>query len=221
MKNILFFLSIVFCQLTYGQADTTKIYNCHQYKKGFYKSYAEYINNSPSVTIPFTVVPQAKSSTDTSIIGADYRLQDSLKRVSHVWGFCDGTDIYVAYNNALFTKRYWKLQSVGIYSFFTFKNKQTSIVPVALLAVNAGPAAITPSIAYNLLIIDGDGLVRVPTISMMKMLLINQPDLLKSFNIYAKRYQSSQPHNYESAQTTAEKMSMIKDYLIRLNEVSK
>jgi len=220
MKCLLLLSTLFIYFTSIAQTDTSKIYNCKIYKKGFYKNYQEYLNNAPSVTEPFTVVPLAKSNTDTTIIGATYKLENGNYAINNVWGFCDGTDIYVKYASGLFSKRYWKLQYVGLYPFFTFKHREKYVSVPSLSGLIAIAAAVK-AMEYDIMLVDRDGDVREPTFKVMKILLRDQPDLLKSFSIYAKRYQNSQPYNYESAQTYAEKMRLIRDYLIRLNEVSK
>ena len=221
MKYFLLLLSIFFFQLSPAQIDTTKIYNARQLKKGFYKTYEEYISNSPSITEPFTVVPLAKNNTDTATIGAIYKLADSTKNIKHIWGFCDGTDVYVKFASSLFSKRYWRLEYIGIYPYFTFKYKYRNFAPAAIfgLAGNIGSAKVNEE--YGLMIVGRDGDVIEPTMRNMKKILEGHPDLVQSFNIYASKYRDALPYNYESPQTYSEKMRLIKDYLIRLNEVAK
>ncbi len=221
MKYFLLLLSVFFCQLSPAQIDTTKIYNARQLKKGFYKSYEEYISNAPSVTEPFTVLPLAKSNTDTTTIGATYKLADSTKNIQHIWGFCDGTDVYVKFASTLFSKRYWRLEYIGIYPFFTFRYKYRNFAPASIFGLAGVIAFAKINEEYDLMIVGRDGDVIEPTMRHMKRILEGYPDLLKSFSIYAKKYRDAQPYNYESPQTYAEKMRLIKDYLIRLNEVSK
>ena len=87
MKYFFLLLSIFFFKFSPAQIDTTKIYNARKLKKGFYKTYEEFISNSPSVKEPFTILPLAKNNTDTTTIGATYKLADSTKNIKHIWGF--------------------------------------------------------------------------------------------------------------------------------------
>ena len=221
MKYFLLLLSVFFFQLSPAQIDTTKIYNARQLKKGFYKTYEEYISNSPSVTEQFTVVPLAKNNTDTATIGATYKLADSTKNIKHIWGFCDGTDVYVKFSSSLFSKRYWRLEYIGIYPFFTFKYKYRTIAPGAIFGLTVTAAPAKNKEEYDVMIVGRDGDVIEPTIRHMKRILESHPDLLQSFSIYASKYRDNLPYNYESAQTYSAKMRLIKDYLIRLNEITK
>ena len=100
MKYLLSLLILSVSLNSFAQIDTTKIYNCKQFKKGFYKSYNEFIANSPSITYDFTITHLSKNLNDTLDTRVDYTLIDSSKRTGRIWGFCDGTDVYIKYNLA-------------------------------------------------------------------------------------------------------------------------
>jgi hypothetical protein len=131
MKSLLFIGFILLTIIIYGQTDTNKIYNCAQLKKGFYKNYKEFINNSPSVIKNFTVVSLSKKN-DTIKTRFDYHLEDTLQntsdisiddsmpRIKHAWGFCDGHTVYADYSPSIFTKKFWKVIFIEKSVYYTF-----------------------------------------------------------------------------------------------------
>ena len=52
--------------------------------KGFYKNYQEYLSNNPSVRRDFSTVPFSVSKKDPTIIGAEYKIADSLDNFGDV-----------------------------------------------------------------------------------------------------------------------------------------
>jgi len=73
MKNqVLFFLFLI-PTILWGQE---KIYNAKELKKGLYKTYGEFINNSPSITNEFTV---KEKSTTRGGSPWDFEIKDGTK----------------------------------------------------------------------------------------------------------------------------------------------
>lgn len=205
---------ITLFQVSFAQVDTNKIYNCSQLKRGFYKNYEEYINNSPSGSVEFTTVHLTKSKSDTTIIGAEYKLVDSLQRLKNVWGFCDGESVFVEYNNSLFVKRFWKLE-IGIYPFFTYKYKDIYGPGLIKLITIAEPAQ------FLLMLITDKGKFREPDIKLMRKILKDEPTLLKKFRTYTDRYDNLDPYEPVPEEISLEKLKIIKEFLIKINEVQK
>lgn len=180
---------------SFAQIDTTKIYNCKQFKKGFYKSYNEFIINSPSITYDFTIKHLSKHPNDTLDTRVDYTLLDSSKHTGHVWGFCDGTDVYIKYNTSTIASTFLKLH-VGRYPFFSFEDRSSSTVVLlpGLGLVGAAVSAATTANAiaesskpysskeYSLCLINDKGkFIKKPHASDIKKVLSTQPELLKLF----------------------------------------
>ncbi len=91
MRLALSMLAFVIClQLGYCQSDSNKIFTAATLKKGIYKNYQEFVNNAPSMTDQFSVIPLMASKRNPTIIGAEYKLDDLFQSVHGVWGFCDG-----------------------------------------------------------------------------------------------------------------------------------
>lgn len=195
-------------------------------QKGFYKNYNEFITNNPSVKDEFTTSYYTKTKTDPTIISAEYKLIDTIKEINHIWGFCDGNDVFVRYphtflNNSLF----WKLELRGKFSFFTYAYK--SGVGVGSPLVSAISAVVTTSIApktFACFIIDQYGRFTDPDIHTLKKQLKPYPELFNSFNkktieLGFPEFPDSQ--DFESDAKYQQRMDLIKEYLIKLNEIIK
>ena len=110
MKNLILIIFIAIPILLFGQ---DKIYNATELKKGLYKTYDEFINNTPSITNEFSV---KNRSTVTGGSPFDFEIKDGTK-VGNVFGFCDGKDVYF---KGLRNGGYCKADYVGRYSFFNY-----------------------------------------------------------------------------------------------------
>jgi predicted SnoaL-like aldol condensation-catalyzing enzyme len=95
-----------------------RIWQAKELKKGFYKSFTEFITNSPSITKKFVV----KERTDADLLlthGSkyNYELIEGDIDNSEIYGFCDGKDVYINYDHP---KGYCKMEYIGPYTFFTY-----------------------------------------------------------------------------------------------------
>ena len=183
-QNMKFFiLPIVICLYlsSLGQNNASKIYNATHLKKGFYRNYEEFINNNPSDTTDFIVNKFVKSKSDSAVFGAEYTLVDSTKKVHHVWGFCDGTSVFINYSESPFTKHYWKLLGLGPNAFFEIKQKEIFLIggPLMKLATAAISAAVPAQFEFKR--INTNGKFRSLDILEMRDLLEKYPTLLKEF----------------------------------------
>ena len=176
----------------------------------------------------------SENQNDTLDTRVDFTLIDSTtKHTGRVWGFCDGTNVYVKYNKAsglqIADNSFLKLH-VGRYPFFSFKDRSSS--PVILLpgfglaGAVVGAASIGNAIAvaskpysskdYSLCIITSNGkLVKRPQVADVKALLANHPELLESFE---KEYNNPSVVNYNSDDLDSEIYNLLKEYLFKLNE---
>lgn len=132
-----------------------KIYQTLQLKTGLYKTYDEFINNAPSVTTSFTV--RQKSN-----MGEQYTFdtKDGSK-VGKVFGFCDGTTVYV---HGLRLEGFHRLDHVGRYSFFLFAQARYSLA--------------TAMLPDHLVIIDDGGTYRDGTVAYMERFLTSKDEVL-------------------------------------------
>ena len=122
MKNqVLFFLFLI-PTILWGQE---KIYNAKELKKGLYKTYGEFINNSPSITNEFTV---KEKSTTRGGSPWDFEIKDGTK-VGKIYGFCDGTNVYF---KGLRMGGYCKAEYIGPYSFFNYETHGVGLTAMAV-----------------------------------------------------------------------------------------
>jgi hypothetical protein len=226
MKFILFFSFFLLTLITQAQVYTTKIYNCSQLKKGFYKNYKEFINNSPSVIKDFTVIPLSKKE-DTIITRFDYRLKDtaqntaetnaddSLPRIKHCWGFCDGNTAYVDYSPSIFTKKFWKIIFIEKYPFALLYHRDiVAGGPMPFQLVTVAVSATAP-MEYDIMMINEKGKFENPDGPILLDIISSHPGLLKIYQDKfgkdpKKMYKYSQSHVYD------EKLKIVKEYLMKL-----
>ncbi len=132
-----FFCSTMVC----AQNSSNKIYNAKELKKGFYKSYDEYINNSPSVLKDFTVKPKTLRKSDSAIICVDFELANEDEKVGSIWGFCDGKDVFIKRSTGLNSNKYWRVEHIGIHPYYYYFEKGFGFGPglmrLATLAIEA------------------------------------------------------------------------------------
>jgi len=114
MKYFLTILILSFTLILHAQSDTNHL----QLKKGFYRTYEDYVANKPTKYCDFKSTPIFISKADSTLIGLTFKLNDTVLFIRHEWGYCDGTDVYVnisAKNNIC---TYWKLMQQKPYPFF-------------------------------------------------------------------------------------------------------
>ncbi|MBC7587390.1 MAG: hypothetical protein H7178_03440 [Chitinophagaceae bacterium] len=86
---------------------------------GIYKTYEEFITNSPGVQKPlkmvnsFDIDPETK---DTSQIKMTYEFLDSSKKIKKMWGLCDGKSVYMKVKR----QGLISISFIGKYSFAIF-----------------------------------------------------------------------------------------------------
>jgi len=188
MKNIaaLIICSFLFLQC-YAQADTTLVL-----RKGLYKSYAEYLQNAPSVTDDFIVFATATEKHDTTIKIYDYALTDSTKEAGKLWGFCDGKDVYIRHIQGFAGRRFWKLDYTGKYPYFMFYNTSVGIAgttPLILLATATAAAFDAGKTVKILYIVMPDGDLRDATNThFMRKLFAAKPAILAEYEALKNKF---------------------------------
>ncbi len=126
MKNQLLFLLFLLCFHFSANAQKQHITDDSiTYKRGIYRNYKEFVTNSPSITIDFTIVKKWRNTNFYS--GGDfksYRLvfPDSITiKLDSIWGMSDGTDIYINDKKSKLFFRdnvYEKLLFIGRYCYY-------------------------------------------------------------------------------------------------------
>jgi len=155
-------------------------------KRGVYKTYEEYLNDSPSIDVPFTVTPMRISKNNELV--AEANIDYKGKRPKKIWGLCDGENVYIRVMVGQFFKNhYFKLQCDGPTPYIFYVEK-TVIMPlgfgaVAAVGVAAGTAALPPFV--SLMIVRDNTNYFKPILPLtkarVKRHLSAYPDLLDSY----------------------------------------
>ena len=230
-KHLITFLLLVFCIVSNAQTDTLKT-NKRSLNKGFYLTYQEFINNSPSIKYDFNVIEFPETPSDSLGIDVKFILNDATKKIHDIWGFSDGNAVYVSYPIASSIKHYWKLNNTGIIPFFYFRNTDNPSLSLSLRIFNVPipmPVKIIKSapedksISYEFKIITEKGKIKEPTVAFLKNKLKRNPELLKSFEeSYApyKKYESLDYGGVIPQEMYPEVLDIIISYIIKLNEAT-
>lgn len=95
-KMILLFCSCILMQMAYSQ--NLVIDNNITLKKGIYKTYEEFKNNSPSVPLENEIKSVRLIMESLLYNDIVYHMEidkDKAKEIGDVWGFCDGEFVYI------------------------------------------------------------------------------------------------------------------------------
>ena len=156
------------------------------HKRGVYKTYEEYINNSPSIDAEFTLTPLQISRNNTLIAEADVDYDG--KKPKHVWGVSDGQYMYIRVMLGRFFKgHYFRLQCDGP-SPYIYLVEKTVIIPTGVgLAVSAAVAATSATLPpfFSVSIVRETTNYMKPVLlatnARMKRYLNDYPDLLEAY----------------------------------------
>ena len=156
------------------------------HKKGVYKTYEEYINNSPSVEAEFSLTPLQISKKNTLIAEADIDWKG--KRPKKIWGVSDGESVYIRVMLGRFFKNhYFKLQCDGPLPFI-YVVENTVFIPaglglVTMVAVGATSAALPPFVTLSIVKDHTNYMkpVLMVTNNIVKKYLSEYPDLLQAY----------------------------------------
>jgi hypothetical protein len=103
------------------------ILKTYEYEKGFYRTYADFLNNTPSKKENIEIDFEGVQPYRTNILRYDFIISENDADISptekrnmldKVWGFSDGKDLYfnnVSFNNGQFFSR---IESKGEYCYF-------------------------------------------------------------------------------------------------------
>jgi len=191
--------------------------------RGIYKSYNEFLTNSPSLKDAFDVKYYSKEKNDPTIISAEFILTDSSKSLNNVWGFCDGRDVFIRYPHNLLGKRhYWKLEHMGKRPFFTYIYKTAVGVggPLLGLVTLGVTAALSPK-EYVPALLNEKGKVKDLDIDLVKKYLKPHQELYKSFCAEIAPFipESNDDDYFETDEAYAAKVILMKKYLLKLDSI--
>lgn len=209
---------ILLTGISYCQSDTliagpdgSKIYNCKYFRKGFYKNYNEFLNNSPSITYDFTTQLIHRSEFDSTIISAKYFIQDSTEsddgersaqKTGRIWGFCDGTNIFVRTFTGVYQKStFCKLDYIGPHPYFTLAHKEIGAIGPPIIAIVTVAVTAAGPDEYDLYFINSKGRPGPATSGQLNNLFEEDPEVR---------------HNFNSEKAITDDVK--KEYLIKFNE---
>lgn len=154
-------------------------------KRGVYKNYEEYKNNTASIDAAFTLTPLQISKKNALVAEGDVNWKG--KRPKKIWGVSDGENVYVrVLVGNIFTNRYFKLQCDGPRPFIYLVEKNI-IVPAGLglvvMATAAATSAALPPFVSLYIVRDYKHLKPVfyATHNIVKSYLKEYPDLLEAY----------------------------------------
>ena len=191
----------------YSQADSTEIDDDEAdsttqivqlnkitpHKKGVYKTYEEYISNTPSVEADFTLTPLQITKNNPLIAEADVDYKD--KRPKKIWGISDGEYVYIRVMSGKFFKNhYFRLQCDGPVPYIYLVEKPMVLTAglglVVMATVAATSAALPPFVSVRL--------VRDHTNYMKPILTATNgriKDYLKEYPDLLEAYKNEPKHN--------------------------
>lgn len=185
MKKLFIILLLLFSFSSFAQTDSVETQNVSEVntvwkskpgkfplKRGFYKSYEEYLSNSPSVQRNFTMIDKTKSAKKKAngICAVDFDIAEGEEKVGKVWGFCDGTAVYI--KASPIENRYWKIDYIAPYSYFVHLFQPRT--PAAFLAAGAMGTR-------EFSVVNSHGKMIFVTENYLKKLLKDTPELLAAY----------------------------------------
>jgi len=95
-KMAILFCSCILMQMAYSQ--NLVIDNNITLKRGIYKTYEEFKNNSPSVPLEYEIKAVRLIMQSQLYNDIVYQMEidkDKAKEIGDIWGFCDGKSVYI------------------------------------------------------------------------------------------------------------------------------
>jgi hypothetical protein len=153
-------------------------------KKGFYRTYDEYLKNDPSIQPDFETQLLRASRRDTTIIAANYILKTKGEKPKKFWGFSDGENVFVRVPELL-SSNYWKLQCPGPNPYLFYKSKMIFAMGPPLMAL--ATVALTAAVPANLdvWVVTKSGKAKYGWRKYIKDIVRRKPAVFEEF----KRYQ--------------------------------
>ena len=156
-------------------------------KRGVYKTYEEYLSNSPSVAATFSVQPLRLTKNNPLVAEADVDYTGG--RPKKIWGVSDGENVYIRVSVGQFFKNhYFKLQCDGPQPYIFYVEKPVFLPLGAGLVVAATMAATSAALPpfVSLMVVRDETNYFKPTLmatsARVKRYLEAFPDLLEAYN---------------------------------------
>ena len=156
-------------------------------KRGVYKTYEEYLSNSPSVAATFSVQPLRLTKNNPLVAEADVDYTGG--RPKKIWGVSDGENVYIRVSVGQFFKNhYFKLQCDGPQPYIFYVEKPVFLPLGAGLVVAATMAATSAALPpfVSLMVVRDETNYFKPTLmatsGRVKRYLAAFPDLLEAYN---------------------------------------
>lgn len=156
-------------------------------KRGVYKTYEEYLSNSPSVAATFSVQPLRLTKNNPLVAEADVDYTGG--RPKKIWGVSDGENVYIRVSVGQFFKNhYFKLQCDGPQPYIFYVEKPVFLPLGAGLVVAATMAATSAALPpfVSLMVVRDETNYFKPTLmatsARVKRYLAAFPDLLEAYN---------------------------------------
>ncbi|MBC7934934.1 MAG: hypothetical protein H7Y86_06205 [Rhizobacter sp.] len=172
-------LTLVLHTHCFAQTDSSSTIN-QPLKKGFYKTYQEYLDNNPSITADFTTELYRASKRDTTIIAGTYKLHSGTVKANKIWGFCDGKSVFIRYK-VLIGNNYWKAQVLGPHPYFLYKEKMILAAGPPIMAIATAVTTAALPAGFEIMAVTGPGRPKYVWKGTMKKILSDQPALLEAF----------------------------------------
>lgn len=156
-------------------------------KRGVYKTYEEYLGNSPSVAATFSVQPLRLTKNNPLVAEADVDYTGG--RPKKIWGVSDGENVYIRVSVGQFFKNhYFKLQCDGPQPYIFYVENPVFLPLGAGLLVAATVAAASAALPpfVSLMVVRDETNYFKPTLmatsARVKRYLAAFPDLLEAYN---------------------------------------
>jgi hypothetical protein len=149
-------------------------------KKGFYRTYDEYLRNDPSIQPDFEAQLLRASRRDTTIIAANFILKSKGERPTKFWGFSDGEHVFVRVPEIL-SSNYWKLQCPGPNPYLFYKSKMIFAAGPPLMALATAAATAAAPANLDIFIVTKSGKAKYAWKKYVKAIVKDKPALYEEF----------------------------------------
>ncbi|MCW3462421.1 hypothetical protein [Chitinophaga nivalis] len=178
------FLLLFFPALAQEESGVNLIIHAQKFKKGLYKSFAEFQNNSPSADGDLVIKTRSNAAQIYLLANRnELVLRDAYgqeHKVKNYWGYCDGQNIYVRDNGLN------KIQELGFYCIYEQHGVQPSrsYINQADMTINSMN---TPYRLKKLINILTGEILELSAYNLKKYILPQDPELLKEFRADRQR----------------------------------
>lgn len=178
-KTVLLALCLLPALANFAQADSAMIAR-GELKKGFYKTYQEYLDNAPSIVTGFDTELFRAGKKDPTIIAGAYRLTDGTAKPGKIWGFSDGQNVFVRYK-VLMGHGFWKLQCPGPNPYILYKSKFIWIAGPPLMALATTAISASVPAGFDFMVVTKKGAIKYGYKGQIKKILADKPEILEPF----------------------------------------